>query len=141
MTENHPVAVRHQHAGADALVDGPDGGARQRPQQPQLGSLGHHRRRLEERASIGAQPHGAGQHGVLHRGWDLFARAGQDFYHEERVAPGLVVQLSAVHAVRRRQLATASGERGANFSLRTPAVASSPRTLRSGWAFSSASSR
>ena len=46
--EDHPVALRHQHAGADALVHGLDGGARQGFEQPQLGSLGHHRRRLEE---------------------------------------------------------------------------------------------
>ena len=109
VAEDHPVALGHEHAGGDALVHGLDRGARQGFQQPQLGSLGHHRRRLEELASTGAEPHGPGQHGVLDRGWDLFAPAGQDFYHEERVAPGLLVQLLAVDAMRRRQLADRVG--------------------------------
>ena len=74
-------------------------------QQPQLGPLAHHhRRRLEERSSPTAEPHRPGQHGVHDRRRDVFAPEGQDFYDEEPVAPGLLVQFSAVDAVRRRQL-------------------------------------
>ena len=48
VAEHHPVAVGHEHPGGDALVHGPGRRARQGFQQPQLGSLGHHRRRFEE---------------------------------------------------------------------------------------------
>ena len=107
--ENYPVALRHQHAGGDAFVHGLDRAARQGLEQPQLGSLGYDRRRLEELSCSGAEPHGAGQHGVLYCRGDHFAPAGEDLCHEERVAPGLLVQFSAVDAARRCQLAYCVG--------------------------------
>ena len=109
VSENYPVAVGHEHAGGNALVHGLDRAARQGLEQPQLGSLGYDRRRLEELSGTGAEPHGAGQHGVLYCRRDHFAPAGEDLCHEERVAPGLLVQFSAVDAVRRCQLAYCVG--------------------------------
>ena len=109
VTEHQPVSLRHQHAGGDALVHGLDRAARQGLEQPQLGSLGYDRRRLEELSCTGAEPHGAGQHGVSYCRGDHFAPAGEDLCHEERVASGLLVQFSAVDAARRRQLADRVG--------------------------------
>ena len=126
--------------GGEALVEArPIDSPGDRLEQPELGLRRDDRDRLEQRPPRGAQPSRPREHGVADRVGDRVGAGRERLDDEERIACGLGVELvrrrrRTARPARRPQ--TARG-RCSFIRLIEALVASSPSTIRSGWAASS----
>ena len=140
--EHDAGRLRGQHAGRQALVEVIDHAVGESLEQPELGMLRHDRSGFEERLGRRAQPCRTREHRVADRPRDLLGFRGKRLHDEERVPGSPAVELSGVDAVRLGEQVDGLGRERARLTRCTVRlVASSPRTIRSGWRRSSSSSR
>src|SRR5439155_1949344 len=109
--------------------------------QPELGLRRDDGDRLEEPPGGRTEARGAGEDRVPDRVRYLLGARGERLDDEERVAGGLAVEVVGVDGVRFGELRDRRGRESTSLSRATVRpVASSPSTIRSGWARSSPSS-